>query len=304
MRWDLDLSIHSPFSKQVTTMTASGRHFVLFTSLVIVAAVLSTLSTRNGRLALLRLKQQASSIAVKDDGRNDDAVGSNYDLSTNLQDRQWCPFAKCQNSPLCKPCRRRWLLILATGRYGSTSMLQMLNLLPGVRLSGENNNAVYVVASAFDAIFRRPFKVQQQDGAWGHYRIRKSDMACTAQSIFEAINPPEEAVQLSKMLLEQDSHTIVGFKTMRIHEKWSAEEAVQIIQLLFPCSRIVVNYNSNTTKQAMSWKSLIEKNKTVQVISTNLAYKNLKLKAIAEDIGPEQAFVMDTGVLNFPGVSC
>lgn len=51
----------------------------------------------------------------------------------------WCPSATCHNTDLCHPCDRRFLILLATGRSGSTSMMYMLDSLPGVRMSGENN---------------------------------------------------------------------------------------------------------------------------------------------------------------------
>jgi hypothetical protein len=33
---------------------------------------------------------------------------------------------------LCQPCKQRFLFIIATGRSGSTTLLSMLNQLPGV----------------------------------------------------------------------------------------------------------------------------------------------------------------------------
>ena len=51
---------------------------------------------------------------------------------TNLHQNSWCPRATCNNSPMCQPCKKRFLFIIATGRSGSTSLLSMLNYLPGV----------------------------------------------------------------------------------------------------------------------------------------------------------------------------
>jgi len=51
---------------------------------------------------------------------------------TNPHQKSWCPRATCNNSPLCQPCKKRFLFIIATGRSGSTSLLSMLNFLPGV----------------------------------------------------------------------------------------------------------------------------------------------------------------------------
>ena len=66
--------------------------------------------------------------------------------TTNPHSKSWCPKAVCQNSPMCAPCNRRHLLLLATARSGSTTLLSMLNQLPLVRMSGENNNELYVAS--------------------------------------------------------------------------------------------------------------------------------------------------------------
>jgi hypothetical protein len=51
---------------------------------------------------------------------------------TNPHKTSWCPKASCHNSPICAPCNKRFLFILATGRSGSTSLLDMMNKLPNV----------------------------------------------------------------------------------------------------------------------------------------------------------------------------
>ena len=66
----------------------------------------------------------------------------------------WCPHADCYNSPICTPCRRRFLLIIATGRSGSTTLLSMINQLPGVRLSGENKDALLSQMRFTDNFFK------------------------------------------------------------------------------------------------------------------------------------------------------
>jgi len=37
-------------------------------------------------------------------------------------DYQWCPEAICFDSVLCEPCRRRFLIVLTTGRAASTTL--------------------------------------------------------------------------------------------------------------------------------------------------------------------------------------
>ena len=47
-----------------------------------------------------------------------------------------------QEKKSCDLCGQRWLFVLATGRSGSTTVLNMLNALPGVYMAGENMNVV------------------------------------------------------------------------------------------------------------------------------------------------------------------
>ncbi len=82
----------------------------------------------------------------KDDDDDTDIPSSSSSSSaylsfnnTNSHKDTWCPYAICRNSPSCTPCNRRYLLIVANGRSGSSTLLRMLNLLPRIRLSGENN---------------------------------------------------------------------------------------------------------------------------------------------------------------------
>lgn len=53
--------------------------------------------------------------------------------NTNPYEEAWCPLATCNNSPVCAPCNKRYLFIIATGRSGSTTLLKMFNSLPNVR---------------------------------------------------------------------------------------------------------------------------------------------------------------------------
>jgi len=66
----------------------------------------------------------------------------------------WCSHANCSNSPICTPCRRRFLLIISTGRSGSTTLLSMMNQLPGVRLAGENRNEILKEMDATNNLFK------------------------------------------------------------------------------------------------------------------------------------------------------
>ena len=125
---------------------------------------------------------------------------------TNPHLDSWCPYAQCYNSPVCTPCNRRFLFIISTGRSGSTTLLKMLNLLPNVRISGENNNEMYFASQLIDNIRKddkhfynknfikkdgRFMHGAMEDGAFRHNAMPIGSMACIMQSIISALNPPD-----------------------------------------------------------------------------------------------------------------
>merc|ERR1712176_1668174 len=99
--------------------------------------------------------QQGPWFGTVSSNKNENDIQSNITLRTpNLRPswkpfnetnphKQWCPNATitCHNSPLCTPCNRRYAFVFATARSGSTTLLQTMNELPHVRMSGENDNA-------------------------------------------------------------------------------------------------------------------------------------------------------------------
>jgi len=178
----------------------------------------------------------------KNESPGEDGRGLSNDRNPH---KEWCPDARCSNSPMCSPCNRRFLFIVATGRSGSTTLLDMFNSLPGVRLAGENWGELNIAADLAsnlhqgwfvnDAYGRGPFK---------HNPIPKQSMACVHQHLVHALNPPSEWMQhfAHKPVGEYDSSTILGIKTIRIQDKeWTPKEAAAYFMEKFPCSRFIVN---------------------------------------------------------------
>jgi hypothetical protein len=180
-------------------------------------------------------------------------------------------------------------------------MLLMLNKLPGVRLAGENNHALHAIKTAIgdgvvSHVVKRGGTGLRIESPWGRYKIRPSDFACTVQDFFEFINPPDIRVQRVSSLLRRDrERTIVGFKTVRFDRNWTEKEAVQFVRDNFPCSRIVVNINSDTSHQAQSVQNTWAKKSDVSDLEQDLNHVNEKLVRVAT-LFDEQAFLMDTVV--------
>ena len=87
----------------------------------------------------------------------------------------WCPYATCNNTPHCKPCQRRFLIVVATGRSGSTTLMNLLDKLPNVRMAGENKgqllNDFHTYRNLHDSIEFEMKATEEVEGAWKHFPI-------------------------------------------------------------------------------------------------------------------------------------
>lgn len=182
--------------------------------------------------------------------------------TTNPHATSFCPDAACLNSPLCLPCNRRHFLIVSTARSGSTTLLRMFNTLPNMRLSGENHNTLWFISQLTNNLLEnRPRLLKHPEdkpnGPFAHNTIPKGSMGCIAQQITHNLNPPPLAVQQDKsMSMESyDEGLILGFKTVRLHhEKWTPFEASKFLKTHFPCTKVLINYQTNVTHQYLSFK--------------------------------------------------
>lgn len=228
-------------------------------------------------------------------------------------DRKWCPTAKCFDSANCRPCQRRFLIVIATGRSASTTLTWMLDALPGVRMSGENNDVLKHIHSMIDGTAEQlPFKRQRQDGeeknSWSHNVVPEGAFACVAQKMIETINPPVK----NETYLEMDEELkIIGFKTIRLQNGVKLEALPEIVKFInesFPCARIIVNIRSEVDLQAKSqiitfttFKGQrladkvkdLEEEKRLTDRAKALEEENEKLKRIAQLFG-NRAKLMDS----------
>ena len=226
--------------------------------------------------------------------------------TTNPHSQSWCKYATCNNSPLCSPCNKRFLFIVASGRSGSTSLLKMLNHLPNVRLSGENNGELFV-ASRLISNLKHPNKEgsllddeDEPDGAWMHNKIPTQSMSCPLQQVVSTLNPPSSEVlyavnQTGNESYEQhEESNIIGMKTIRIqHGKWEPFEAANFFRENFPCSRVIVNYRSDVEVQVKSRLDLGWGGGDERAIRDAIVKENNFLTKLASNLGPDMSHVLD-----------
>lgn len=212
---------------------------------------------------------------------------------------QWCPAATCHNSPICSPCNRRFLFILATARSGSTTILQTLNELPGVRLSGENNNLFYnlwklINYGGIKTTLRQNY--DQNSSFWIHNAVPRGAMACTIQNFMETINPPPLLSQKYSKLIplsKYDDSKIIGAKMIRVQKdnnKWKPKFVADFIRENFPCAKFVVNIRSDVQSQLKSQETTFVKH--LNNTTNPILQQNIFLLSLAEEIG-ENAIQID-----------
>jgi hypothetical protein len=216
------------------------------------------------------------------------------DINPHLQ--SWCPDAKCQNSPLCKPCNRRHLFIISTARSGSTTLLTMFNNLPNTRISGENHNTFGILSQIeTNLLDHQPnllkHPMDKPNGPFRHNTIPQQSLSCITQRLHYTMNPPPLDVQrgftqhISKYLdtdkdmnvdmsmnmdmdisTTYDKYTILGFKTVRIHLFQKPGKAAKFLKRHFPCSKFIMNIQYNITHQYESYKNTFNGSLNLQKI--------------------------------------
>ena len=289
---------------------ASGAILYCMTSLYLAALVYIAISS-------LQQRQIAERSRLKPSLRRQVDISDQDILTFNTENpnKQWFPEATCNNSPICEPCKQRFLFLFSTGRSGSTSLLSTLNLLPNVRLSGENNNA-----------FVHQFYMQQRlnqtedyfiddvevnSSSWIHNPIPSQSMACPVQQLLSTINPPSQSFLRRDYLTRKDlekheQSTIIGAKMIRVQNGiWTWQEAVQFYKRHFPCARYIINIREvEGSFQSMRKRGWF-KNLSDDQLRERMAKENEFLTSFANVMGDNRAKLIlmdkwskDVGVLN------
>jgi len=140
------------------------------------------------------------------------------------------------------------VFVVGTGRSGSTTLMHMLNLIPGYDIKGENNGmwgSLYELAQA-----RMKKKKEKNAGLAGtfsrgssssddHPEPNLSDLTCALQlRVLGEINPDPFA-------------RVTGFKEIR----WNFDTGLDDLDMLmkvFPCSKAVLNFRDDGDAQEES----------------------------------------------------
>jgi hypothetical protein len=145
----------------------------------------------------------------------------------------------------CNLCEYQYAIILATGRSGSTTLLEMINQLDGFDIGGEHDgqlNVLYDLHQVFEESKRyRHVKSQVHEGsAWYNRELPSSHFFCWAQSWFQLT---------SGWKPQYLPHNIHGFKEIR----YNRTVVLDFIHEVFPCAKYIVNMRRDLEAQHRSF---------------------------------------------------
>lgn len=224
--------------------------------------------------------------------RPDDKRDGGLPVVMDFSGSSWCPKAICKSSPMCQPCKRRFLIIFSSGRSASTTLTWMMDSLPGVRMSGENNNLLRKQFSFYSGTFEAEHfeKGYGEKNAFGRNQILEGSLSCILQNAIELITPPEFPIQDQ----EEEQSTIVGFKTIRSHIAENNDNMqlfVDFLQEHLPCARYLVNYRSDIKAHIKSWGTNFN---WTGDIAKEIQMENDNLMLLYSMLGPDQAYLLDS----------
>jgi hypothetical protein len=132
---------------------------------------------------------------------------------------------------------QNWLFILASGRSGSTSTLQMVNAIPGYAIGGENFGIMDYFRNLRDRLHAQVLHVAMQEAAFvTHGTLSRRSILCDLQA-YTRHTIGEPRMQAST----------IGFKEVR-HSK---KEELDPFLTLFPRAKFIIN-TRNASTQAQS----------------------------------------------------
>ena len=235
-----------------------------------------------GGAAAAPLSRQRTSLERAGD-RDAQQLGASAPSSDGgICDPSWCSCNRCEAQALdpgsCNLCEQRWVFVLsAGGRSGSTSLLEGLNALPGVSLSGENLGLLSEMQLQFAGVDGLVSKNEAGNSAAFHlpqWRGQRRHALCAQQSIMASLAGGNASLAAAYRDGPQPLRTgmggrgqIFGFKELIELRSFEADgpfpgeyphlevsgqkrEWVRFLDELFPCSRLVLNLRRDTAAQA------------------------------------------------------
>lgn len=179
-------------------------------------------------------------------------------------------------------CSIGWVNILGTGRSGTTTILDMLRLVPQLHIRGETKllkPAEEMYATVTTGTSRTRFDLREvPQGPMLHRRINKTHLLLALQHWFVAVNP-----------LSTDDYSgsdvRFGFKEISFERGH-----LDLMEKLFPCGKFILSVRRDIGEQSKSawWSQSFSQNQSIAAIHN----KTTQLVDWHKHLGPERSFLV------------
>lgn len=190
----------------------------------------------------------------------------------------------------CDLCHdHNWLFVMASGRSGSTAVMDMLNAIPGVVVVGENAGIVSNLGENFDKFISEDaewFKVPY--GAWWQNSYESLDrLVCSIQSFArDVVGYTDDA--------DDEPQHFVGWKEIR----YSTIADLDRMNKMFPCAKFIVNYRESIDTQVNS--GFFSKRSDRDTLFASLVERNVLYRNWAASLGSDRVFTVTTEHIDAP----
>lgn len=149
----------------------------------------------------------------------------------------------------------RFVLICATGRSGSTTLMRLLNTIPNSNICGENNMITELLQ------FYRNMKEACKNKIPGKFKPKSLERCISSKIIpswYNSFDPTEITSKIRDIIIcmfrRNKNDIVIGFKDINYFNRVSLlDEFIE----LFPNTKIIINIRAKVESQAQSswWKN-------------------------------------------------
>ena len=186
----------------------------------------------------------------------------------------------------------RWLIVLATGRSGSTTVTDMLNALPAVSVHGEMSGTVGLSIDMLDAA-RTGREVKA--GPWHSSNVSRQALNCQLEQWFATLCRPDWREKRGEYTGFKDLFSGLSRRSYQPHPStvW-----MPFLERVFPSARFVLNTRDDTAAQSSSgfWRKPTTKGWQAQRLPSNVTAQELlddatsELREWGHRLGPNRCF--------------
>lgn len=157
---------------------------------------------------------------------------------------------------VCNLCAEKWTIVLATGRSGSTSLIQMLDALPGFLIAGEHDGVLVDLMQFYKTLFDNGSDyLKNAMGAGQEAHLNHTNTSKIYPFFHQHRSEDRVLCELQELVkvallgdMDRSQFKVFGFKEIR----YSSPEMLELLSKLFPCARFVVNVRGDLSMQANS----------------------------------------------------